>query len=275
MSAATDGMEEIVKEFLAESTEGLDRLERDLVELEHDPTSPQRLAEIFRAVHTIKGSSGMLGYSQLESVAHAGEEALGALRDGNLALNPALTSGLLAMVDALRVLLRAIERTGSEGPGDYGNVARSLEELFRSSAVPTVVEACVFPNAAHDRVGESGSGGTIRVDVVLLDRMMDLLGELVLARNQILRLASSQTGDAVLNAAQRLKRVTADMQDVVIKTRLQPIGSVWNKFPRQARDLALACGKQVIVEMAGSETELDRALLEAIRDPLTHILRNA
>ena len=95
MSAATDGMEEIVKEFLAESAEGLDRLERELVELEHDPTSPQRLAEIFRAVHTIKGSSGMLGYSKLESVAHAGEGLLGALRDGNLAVSPALTSGLL------------------------------------------------------------------------------------------------------------------------------------------------------------------------------------
>jgi two-component system chemotaxis sensor kinase CheA len=268
-------MEEIVKEFLAESAEGLDRLERELVELEHDPTSSQRLAEIFRAVHTIKGSSGMLGYSKLESVAHAGEEVLGALRNGNLALNPALTSGLLAMVDALRALLRAIERTGSEGPGDYGNVARSLEELLRNPAMGGGVATAAHNAAADLPEGENSVGGTIRVDVVLLDRMMDLLGELVLARNQILRLASSQTGSAILNAAQRLKRVTGDMQDAVIKTRLQPIGSVWNKFPRQARDLALGCGKQVIVEMAGSETELDRALLEAIRDPLTHILRNA
>src|SRR5271169_1477455 len=120
MSAPTDGMEEIVKEFLAESDEGLDRLERDLVELEHNPTSSQLLAEIFRAVHTIKGSSGMLGYRKLESVAHAGEGLLGALREGKLALNPVVTSGLLAIVDALRALLRAIERTGSEGVADYG-----------------------------------------------------------------------------------------------------------------------------------------------------------
>src|SRR5271166_2886267 len=134
MSAATDGMEEIVKEFLAESAEGLDRLERDLVELEHDPTSSRLLAEIFRAVHTIKGSSGMLGYSKLESVAHAGEGLLGALREGMLVLNPVLASGLLAMVDALWELLRAIERTGSEGTEDYGRVVRSLEELLHNSA---------------------------------------------------------------------------------------------------------------------------------------------
>src|SRR5271165_2148683 len=122
MSTATDGMEEIVREFLAESAEGLDLMERELVELERDPASPERLAEIFRAVHTIKGSSGMLGYPKMESVAHAGESLLGGLRDGKLPLNPAVTSGLLAMVDALRVLLRAIERTGSEGVEDYGGI---------------------------------------------------------------------------------------------------------------------------------------------------------
>ena len=113
------------------------------------------------------------------------------------------------------------------------------------------------------------------MDVGLLDQMMDLLGELVLVRDQILRLAFSQTGNAVLNAAQQLERVTADMQDTLTKARLQPIGSIWDRFPRLARDLALACGKQIVVEVQGSEAELDRALLETIRGPLTHILRNA
>jgi two-component system chemotaxis sensor kinase CheA len=276
MSAATDGMEEIVKDFLAESAEGLDRLERALVELERDPASRQRLAEIFRTVHTIKGSSGMLGYPKLEAVAHAGEGLLGGLRDGKLALNPALTSGLLAMVDALRALLAAIARTGSEGIDDYGSVVTSLEELLRSPALPVAAAGAIHDVAADGLGGENTSaGGTIRVDVGLLDRLMDLAGELVLARNQTLRLAAAQADSAILSAAQRLKRVTTDMQDAVIKARLQPIGSAWNKFPRLARDLALACGKQVIVEMEGSETELDRALLEAIKGPLTHILRNA
>src|SRR5271165_2470501 len=156
MSAATDGMEEIVKEFLAESAEGLDGLERDLVELEHDPTSSQLLAEIFRAVHTIKGSSGMLGYPKLESVAHAGEGLLGALRDGKLALNPELTSGLLAMVDALRALLRAIERTGSQGPEDYSGVVHSLEELLHNPAEGVAAAGAVHHVADDDRGGESG-----------------------------------------------------------------------------------------------------------------------
>ena len=276
MSAATDGMEEIVREFLAESAEGLDRLERDLVELEHDPTSRPRLAEIFRAVHTLKGSSGMLGYPKLELVAHAGESLLGGLRDGKLALNPALAGGLLAMVDALRALLGAIERTGSEGIDDYGGVVRSLEELLHSPAVQVAAADAVHDGAANGLGSENTtSGSTIRVDVSLLDRLMDLAGELVLARNQTLRLAASQADGAMLSAAQRLKRVTSDLQDAVIKARLQPIGSIWNKFPRLARDLALACGKRVIVEMEGAETELDRALLEAIKDPLIHILRNA
>jgi len=277
MSTATDGMEEIVKEFLAESTEGLDLLDRNLVELERDPKSQERLGEVFRAVHTIKGSSGMLGYPKLESLAHAGENLLSGLRDCKLALHPALTSGLLGMVDALRELLNAIERTGSEGDGDYTSVMRVLEELPRNSAAPadTVMGGSADAPADKLQAAPVASVSKIRVDVGLLDRMMDLASELVLARNQTLRFASSQTDGALLSAAQRLRRVTTDMQETVMKARLQPIGSVWNTFPRLARDLALSCGKQVIVEMEGSATELDRGLIEAIRDPLTHILRNA
>jgi two-component system chemotaxis sensor kinase CheA len=276
MSAATDGMEEIVREFLAESAEGLDQLERHLVELEHDPKSHERLAEIFRSVHTLKGSSGMLGYSNLESVAHAGESLLGGLRDGKLALSPELVSGLLSMVDALRGLLQAVERTGSEGTGDYATVVRSLEELLQSTAAPVAAAEDVHDVPAEGLWSEAATaGGTIRVDVGLLDRMMDLTGELMLARNQVLRCATAQSDGANVHAAQRLKRVTSDLQDAVMQARLQPIGSVWKKFPRLARDLALACGKHVTVEMDGSETELDRGILEAIKDPLTHILRNA
>jgi len=276
MSTAADGMEEIVKEFLAESAEGLDRLDRNLVELERDPKSHERLGEIFRAVHTIKGSSGMLGYPKLESLAHVGESLLSGLRDGKLALHPALISGLLAMVDALRGLLNAIERTGGEGDGDYTPVVRVLEELLRKSAAPaTVMRDSADVLAQNPQAAPGGSVSKIRVDVGLLDQMMDLASELVLARNQTLQCISSQTDSRLLSAAQRMKRVTTDMRETVMKARLQPIGSVWNTFPRLARDLALSCSKQVTVEMEGSETELDRGLIEAIRDPLTHILRNA
>src|SRR5208337_4899504 len=193
------------------------------------------------------------------------------------ALHPALTSGLLGMVDALRELLNAIERTGSEGDGDYTSVMRVLEELPRNSAAPadTVMGGSADAPADKLQAAPVASVSKIRVDVGLLDRMMDLASELVLARNQTLRFASSQTDGALLSAAQRLRRVTTDMQETVMKARLQPIGSVWNTFHRLARDLALSCGKQVTVETEGSETELDRGLIEAIRDPLTHILRNA
>jgi two-component system, chemotaxis family, sensor kinase CheA len=276
MPAATDGMEEIVKEFLAESAEGLDRLERGLVELERDPGSRERLAEIFRAVHTIKGTSGMLGYPKAESVAHAGESLLGGLRDGELEPNAALISGMLGMADVLRRLLGAIERTGNEGNEDCSSVLRSLEELARC---PVALEWPSGPahDAATDNVfGEHATAsGTIRVELGLLDRLMDLAGELVLVRNQMLRITALQPDSATVRATQRLKRLAADIQDAVMKARLQPIGTVWNNFPRLARDLALSCGKQVTVEMEGSETELDRGIIEAIRDPLTHILRNA
>jgi two-component system, chemotaxis family, sensor kinase CheA len=274
VSAAHEGMEEIVKEFLAESAEGLDLLDRHLIELERDPKQREKLAEIFRAVHTLKGSSGMLGYPKLESVAHAGESLLGALRDEKLALNQPLIGGLLDMVDALRGLLRAIERTGSEGTGDYDRVVCALEDLLLSSpeqpANPRVTQ-----DASADESEKKPAVATIRVNIGLLDRLMDLAGELVLARNQVLRFNGSRNDRASAHAAQQMKRVISDLRDAVMKARLQPIGSIWNKFPRQAHDLALACRKQVTIEMHGSETELDRGILEAIRDPLTHILRNA
>lgn len=275
MSAASDGMEEIVKEFLAETAEGLDVLDRHLVELEHDPNRREKLAEIFRAVHTLKGSSGMLGYLQLESVAHAGESLLGALRDEKLALNQATISGLLAMVDELRRLLRVIEQTGSEGTGDdYERIVCALQQLLQDPPEQPP-ERTVLPDVSAGESQKTAAAATIRVKVGLLDQLMDLAGELVLARNQVLRFSAAQNDSAGLRAVQRLKRVTTELQDAVMKTRLQPIGSVWNKFPRVARDLALACGKQVRVEMHGSEPELDRGILEAIQDPLTHILRNA
>ena len=141
MSSAIEGMEEIIKEFLVESGEGLDLLDRDLVALERDPSCGDLLAEIFRAVHTIKGTSGVLGYPKLEKVAHVGENLLSRMRDGKLLLNPAITSGLLAMVDALRRLLSEIEQNGNEGTDEYGDVVQQLEALLTASSVAPPEEA--------------------------------------------------------------------------------------------------------------------------------------
>jgi two-component system chemotaxis sensor kinase CheA len=307
MAVVIDGMDEIIKEFLVESTEGLDLLDRDLIALERDPSSRELLSEIFRAVHTIKGTSGVLGFPKLESIAHVGENLLSRLRDGKMTLNPALTSGLLAMVDALRQLLGEIDRNGNEGEVDYSGVVDILEKLldhslvdapivaspatpvgtaqtvFPSTSEPAAIEAVnvsspaspVEPRNDNAKDGPGISGSSIRVDVGLLDKMMNLVGELVLARNQILQFTSSQTDPTVLSAAQRLNLITTELQESVMKTRMQPIGNVWNKFPRVVRDLALQFGKQVEIEMEGSDTELDKTIIEAIKDPLTHILRNA
>jgi two-component system, chemotaxis family, sensor kinase CheA len=318
-------MEEIIKEFLVECNDNLDQMDEDLVELEKDPTSQELLARVFRAIHTVKGTSGVLGFPKLESVAHVGENLLSKLRDGKLRLNTDITSGLLQMVDAIREILQAIESGGQEGARDYGPVAESLNRLLESELRKTsqaapdpplmgqifveklkvpqdAIDAALSQQAAGDlrKLGEilvergdvtphavldalktqveaglQVSASNIRVDVNLLDKLMNLVGELVLARNQILQYTASQKDSAFLGTAQRLNLITTELQEGVMKTRMQPIGNVWNKFPRVVRDLSLQFGKQVRVEMEGSETELDKTIIEAIKDPLTHVLRNS
>jgi two-component system, chemotaxis family, sensor kinase CheA len=222
-------MDEIVKEFLVESNEGLDQMDRDLVELEKDPESQELLARIFRAVHTMKGTSGVLGFPKLESVAHAGESLLSRLRDGKLRLTPEITSSLLATADALRCYLKEIEIGGHEGEREFAEVKRLLAELIAQPEEKPLGEILLERNATtedainealqHQALGDerklgqilieggrvqpaavldalnhqgdvrlAAAAGNIRVDVRLLDKMMDLVGELVLARNHSLAL---------------------------------------------------------------------------------------
>ncbi|HXE57020.1 MAG TPA: chemotaxis protein CheA [Gemmatimonadales bacterium] len=312
-------MDEVVREFLVESREGLDQLDADLVALERDPTDRELLARIFRCIHTIKGTSGFLALARLEAVTHVGENLLARLRDGALALTPARAGALLRLVDAVREMLDALEATGSDGDREYDDlvaeltrlqdpdadaVPRPLGELLveRGAARPEQVAAALARQAGGDRrpLGEilveqdgvaagalqealraqqegraPASDTTIRVDVGLLDKLMTLVGELVLARNQILQYSAGRADPAFVATSQRLDLLTTELQEGVMKTRMQPIGNVWSKFPRVVRDLAVACGKRVRIEMEGQETELDRTILEAIKDPLTHIVRNS
>jgi two-component system chemotaxis sensor kinase CheA len=355
---SADGMDDIVREFIIESTENLDQLDRDLISLEKSPTSKELLGSIFRAVHTVKGTTGFLGFSKLESVAHAGESLLSRLREGVLLLSPSITSGLLAMVDAVRTMLASIEATGADGDNDYAALIELLTVLQAREAAGNTVDAgtCDAPSLPlndqkqeesvsaplpqpiakihcddvvplgqilidncrveeeqlADALGQQQDGdprrvgeilvargalrpeevlealqaqnegaisnltsNNIRVDVGQLDKLMNLVGELVLARNQILQFSTTQQDSTFLNTTQRLSLITTELQEGVMKTRMQPIENVWGKFPRVVRDLALACGKQVLVEMEGKETELDKTILEAIKDPLTHLIRNA
>ncbi len=311
-------MNEVVREFLLESHENLAQLDLDLVTLEKDPQERETLARVFRTLHTVKGTAGFLGLPKLQAVAHAGENLLSRLREGQLVFNAEIASALLGVVDALRQMLQAVEVSADEGDRDCSSLIQTLERLTKGESrmppppppVPKVeerpsagaVESSKKPShpptiVAPPRPAEvpepepapvavataepegprapAISDSAIRVDVGLLDKLMNLVGELVLARNQIMQFSSSQEDGAFLGTVQRLNLLTTELQANVMKTRMQPIANVWSKFPRVVRDLAVACGKQVRIEMEGQETELDKTIIESIRDPLTHLVRNA
>jgi len=292
--------DQAIREFLLESHEGLDLLDREFVALEENPAARERIANIFRIIHTVKGTAGFLGYSKLETIAHAGESLLSPLRDGTLKLTPAMTSALLEMVDRVRSQLKAVESDGKESAESYGDLLARLAALREPSELATSPPAearVAAPVSAESAASAQGAAApspppapaaapaetsssaiaesNVRIDVAILDRLMNLVGELVLARNQVLQIGSRIEDAAFANAAQRLSLITSELQEQVMRTRMQPIGSVWSKLPRVVRDLAVACGKQVRVEMTGKDTELDRTILEAIKDPLVHVVRNA
>ena len=325
---------DIVKDFLIESYENLDRLDRDLVGLEKNPRDKEALAGVFRTIHTIKGTCGFLGFNKLEKVAHVGENLLTRLRDGQLTLNPEITTALLGMVDAIRLMLKAVQSTGHDGEVDYPELRETLTRLQNPSASETerkpaaaiqpaqpdsqspakqlasvpskdaqpaaiekisseLVEASVAADSSDGQHSElakqeevapapalesrprDSATETIRVGVDVLDKLMTLGGELVLARNQVLQFANRIKDTSFLAASQRLNLITTELQEGVMKTRMQPIGNIWGQFPRTVRDVALGCGKEVHIEMEGKETELDKTIIEAIKDPLTHLVRNS
>ena len=276
---------ELLRDFLTESEENLDQLDRELVALEREPTDAPRLAAVFRCVHTIKGSAGFFGFVKLEALAHAGETLLARLRDGEIALDATMTSALLQLLDAKRRLLKLVATTGAEGSDDWTHLAAELARLgqtrpsLRCVRTPGTTEAPVASRAFRASIAAievvSTSESTVRVDVEVLDRVMNLVGELVLTRNRILRFTATGTDAALTDSTQRLDALTAELQASVMKARMQPIGNVWNKYPRIVRDLATMCGKRVRLDLAGLETELDRTVIEAIRDPLIHAVRNA
>ena len=267
--------QEIVNEFLLESNDNLGRLDQEMVELERRPRDAELLASVFRTFHTIKGTCGFLGYSKLERVAHQAENVLSQLRAGTLQLTSALASLVLEAVDVLRRHLKAIEASGQEAGEDSSDLCRRLEEAARSGACTPAAPA---PQPEVEVAAQKASSGVadsaIRVDVGLLDKLMNLVGELVLTRNQILQFSARQEGTTLSATSQRLNLITSELQEGVMKTRMQPIGVVWNKLPRLVRDVATACGKQIDLEMEGADTELDKTIIEAIKDPLTHIVRN-
>jgi two-component system chemotaxis sensor kinase CheA len=267
----------ILTEFLVDSHEGLDQLDRDFVALEQDPASRDALASAFRALHTIKGTCSFFGFRRLERVAHAGESVLASLRAGKLALTPGITGALLAVVDTVRRILAGIESDRREPEGDDTALLERVA-AWLPAAARTRTPAPPPAGAPAPAAGQPASAlqqQHVRVDVRRLDQIMDLVGELVLARNQLLQSVPAGSGSAAGRASQRLDQVTTRLQDEVMRARMQPVSALWARLPRLARDVASACGKSVRLEMEGNSTELDRTLVEALKDPLTHLVRNA
>jgi two-component system chemotaxis sensor kinase CheA len=327
-------MQEVIQEFIVESNENLDQLDNDLIALEEDPSNNDIMSNIFRTIHTIKGTCGFLGFGKLEKVSHVGESLLSKLRDGDLQLTDERTTALLKMVDAIRQMLALIEESQTDGEEEYSELIEELaalqkndgeaeqggqseppeevkvkpigEMLLESGEVDStqvadaikqqldgdqrpvgailvdqgnVKDAVVTKVVAEQREAQArapiASPNTIRVDVNLLDQLMNLVGELVLTRNQVLQFGDLLDNPVFSTTSQRLSQVTSELQEMVMQTRMQSIGGVWSKFPRVVRDLSHGCGKQIRLDMEGKETELDKSLIEAIKDPLTHLVRNS
>ncbi|MCC5601324.1 chemotaxis protein CheA [Nostoc favosum] len=286
-----------IEAFLVESYENLNQIEGDIIELEKASGNGEALVRIYRSLHTLKGNCGFLPFPNLESLAHAGENLLSCLRDRQLAITPDIISTLLQTVDSIRQILSQIQATKHEGDRDYSAIIGALTQLSETKQTPKASQSVNTQTPQIDAEAQKDPAGSesvesfnhelteiststtsesayIRVNVNLLDQMMNLVGELVLARNQVIGFSTKFKDNGFAATCQHLSLLTAELQEGVMKTRLQPISSIWQKFPRVTRDLAIASGKEVEVEMEGADTELDKSIIETIKDPLTHLLRN-
>lgn len=336
-------MDDLLREFLTETNESLDVVDVELVRFEQEPNNNDILANIFRLVHTIKGTCGFLGLPRLEALAHAAETLMGKFRDG-LPVTSDAVSLILKTIDRIKKILGDLEKTGGEPEGtDEDLIAKlvamsegapppmplempkpkaaepalivqalerdlrpgevsldDLERAFRETDIEVVeapepvVTAAPAPakeepaaetrddtprrvniRREEDQREEAAKAQTLRVQVETLERLMTMVSELVLTRNQLLEIMRHKQDSEFKVPLQRLSNVTAELQEGVIKTRMQPIGNAWSKLPRIVRDLSKELNKEIELDMQGADTELDRQILEVIRDPLTHIVRNS
>ena len=348
-------MDDLLREFLTETSESLDTVDNQLVRFEQDPNNAKILDNIFRLVHTIKGTCGFLGLPRLEALAHAGETLMGKFRDGMPVTGQAV-SLILASIDRIKEILGGLEATEAEPQGSDQDLIVKLHEMVEHgmaamaaasapapvAAVPaavaivegtlvpqtlqrelrpgevsldelerafreTAIEAAPSPPLAPEHEAEPAprvasnkeadkesskaarkapaeaemaegdkiANQSIRVNVDTLEHLMTMVSELVLTRNQLLEISRRNEDTEFKVPLQRLSNVTAELQEGVMKTRMQPIGNAWQKLPRIVRDLSGELHKQIELEMHGADTELDRQVLDLIKDPLTHMVRNS
>lgn len=260
-------MDDLINDFIAETREMLEALSGEIVAWEAMPDDRARLDEIFRFVHTVKGNSGFFDLPRIRALSHAAEDSLSAVRSGTRSADARLVSAVLAIIDRLAELVEALE-TGEALTSEDDSAlihALSAEEPSRTPEV----------EAAPANPAVRASSRTIRLPVELLDRMMSGVSDLVLARNELSRRIRA-TGDSEMIAAfDRVSVTVADLRDGITRTRMQRIDNLFAPLPRMVRDISGQTGKQVALEIDGGDVEIDREMLEMIRDPLTHIIRNA
>src|SRR3954454_10262271 len=263
-------MDDLIADFVAECREMLEALGGEIVAWEAQPDDRARLDSIFRFVHTVKGNCGFFEFPRLEALSHAAEDALADVRAGRRHPDGALVSAVLAIIDRIGEMIAAIE-AGEEMPA--GDDSALIDALAPGA------EAAVGPAAATIADGQgkaSSAPRTIRLSVELLDRVMSTVSDMVLARNELARRLRESTSDVPVDGAfERLSSIIAEMRDAITRTRMQRIENLFVGLPRMVRDLSAELGKQVLVDIEGGDVELDREMIEMIRDPLTHIVRNA
>ncbi len=319
-------MDDLLQEFLMETGENLDTVDRELVRFEQDPNNSDILRNIFRLVHTVKGTCGFIGLPRLEALTHAAESLIGQFRDGASVSAIAVTA-ILETIDRVKDILSELAEKGEEPPGNDENLiselgiltdhakaelqqrpqqttdgadpvaaylARhagsvpttpgedALDLIFRSAPGPQrgrdgrieQTEASEHGDEPVSRENRQVGPATLRVNVDTIEHLMTMVSELVLTRNQLLEISRKQDDHGLKVPLQRLSLITAELQDGVMKTRMQPIGNAWSKLPRIIRDLGAELGKRIELVTEGAETELDRQILDLIKDPLMHMVRN-
>jgi two-component system chemotaxis sensor kinase CheA len=327
-------MDDLLRDFVVETSESIEVVDSELVRFEQDPNNRGIIAQIFRLVHTIKGTCGFLGLPRLEALTHAAESAIDRFREGAPVTRDAVTL-ILQTIDRIKLIMAELEQSAAEPAGADQDLISALEGLVNATPVPngaaqvstefttgslvyqvlerplrpgevsldelehafrhTPAEEAEYGAELLDRAGlgrppavespkaeaaeafseASGRRNSIRVNVETLEHLMTMVSELVLTRNQLMEISRREDSAAFKVPLQRLSQVTAELQESVMKTRMQPIGTAWTKLPRLMRDLCAELGKEIDIEMKGAETEIDRQLLDMIRDPMVHMIRNA
>ena len=276
-------MDEILQEFLSETAETMEEISGEIVAWEADPGDRQRLDTIFRFVHTVKGSCGFLDLPRIGALSHAAEDALDAARNGRREPDPELVTAVLAVIDRILDLTEEIADTGCEPEGDDRNLIEAIHQ-DKTVRSPADDASCTDADPANSQPRRSDAASmpasqdwrTIRVPLNLLDSMMNGVSDMVLARNEVARVLRDSGHDGTVSGAfERLSASVAEMRNSVSQMRMQRIEKLFAPLPRLIRDVSHELDKKVDVTIDGGAVELDREMIESIRDPLTHIIRNA